>query len=394
MILEEKTVLVYAFIVLVVVTGAANAAPWDDIADRRGNIDRLTCDVLGFNNDWVILSVIALGIAAGIITVIYMVSKLIGSAQGVAFCRAEIGQLVFSAIIIIATFTVVDTFICSGFLTGAVLGLDFCNNPLDCTQVYAKTSILYSHFLTQIYRYNQGVLEVRASQNRWDPYFAFVFFGGGIGKYFTPNAGDFGFSGVYSSGMMLALGYLFNSYLIWYVLLFGIYAFPFLFPIGIVLRCIPTLRHIGGVFLALSIVFLVIYPFAFSIGESTVGCGVYKCISYCADWPPRNVTEMYSTMYGKEGSEGWYPWTVPDYDPGEETDRIAGMEGPEKYSLPILVDLTPEGGKGNVAGIHVCTFLKAVFIPAVVWIVIIVAVRELSRLLGQEVDISRLGEMI
>ncbi|MFA6214600.1 MAG: hypothetical protein WC717_04965, partial [Candidatus Micrarchaeia archaeon] len=80
---------------------------------------------------------------------------------------------------------------------------------------------------------------------------------------------------------------------------------------------------------------------------------------------------------GSDPCGGHYEWQMEDVG-----RSFAAMNGLEPNEIPRAIQL------------NVLIFLPAVFLPAMNFLVIAAFGRELSRFLGEEADMSRLGQMI
>jgi len=176
--------------------------------------------------------------------------------------------------------------------------------------------------------------EKEASKNQWKCQ-AFCLLGG-TGTSISPNSGLYTEIGTLSTFMQGALlshfAVLFMKYTLEYIYS-GAGLFGLFLPLGIVLRTVPFLRGIGGALIALVLAMYVLYPFMLVVDSIII----------------QNVS-------------GGYLGGIP--------------AGASPYATNPIV------------------YLEAIFLPAINFLVIIALTRTLSGALGDELDVSRLSQMV
>jgi len=148
-------------------------------------------------------------------------------------------------------------------------------------------------------------------------------------------------------------------------------------PFGVVLRCFTITRPLGGVLISISIGMFLFYPLLFSFAyllflDPSGGYPAEASVP-SADWESR-VTDEYMVMLPFTFVPGGYfayfsarSWEMEQ----QAADRFIGAMATT----------------GDAA-------LKIFIVPAIMWIVLAMIIRDMSRALGEEVDISSLSRMI
>jgi len=194
-----------------------------------------------------------------------------------------------------------------------------------------------------------------------------------------------------------------------YFTLIYIYSGLFLIflPLAIVLRSVPFMRHFGGSLVAIFVALYIMYPFMLVVDAYVVpGFVSDNSVVMCSrDGRNCDGSEVFSTA-SSQGIECSIP-------PAPGGTSVCGgynewqMEQVASWGVGGIGEGELEGGRGVKAmkslspntlarAIHlnILIFLADVFLPALNFIVIAAFGRELSRFLGEEADLSRLGQMI
>ena len=173
--------------------------------------------------------------------------------------------------------------------------------------------------------------------------------------------------------------------------------FMLFLPLAIVLRSVPFMRHFGGSLIAIFVSLYLIYPimlvadayiapgFTASIGSGEVAMCPRDANTYCKG------SAIFSTVPPVSATAGiTCKWRGQDDTCKGKLESELDEAG---YSEAKMNGLFPSQIP-NAIKLNVLIFLSAVFLPAINFIVIVAFGRELSRFLGEEADMSRLGQMI
>jgi hypothetical protein len=242
-------------------------------------------------------------------------------------------------------------------------------------------------------RYDLGAYEVRTSYNTFECE--------GDCWYSLSSVGISPFSG---NSMMLAvsnnlLGLATVSYLsaiFMYFTLVYIYGglFAVFLPLALVVRSIPFMRHLGGALIAIFVALYIMYPlmlvadayiapgFALNAQKSGNAGKVAMCDRDDRDCAGSDVFASSSgaaitCSQGNDPCFGRLEWEIEGV--GRSKDAMEGLH---------------PNDLGRAIRLNVLIFLAAIFLPALNFIVIAAFGRELSRFLGEEADMGRLGQMI
>ncbi|MCX6771996.1 MAG: hypothetical protein NTX79_08170 [Candidatus Micrarchaeota archaeon] len=160
-------------------------------------------------------------------------------------------------------------------------------------------------------------------------------------------------------------------------------------PIAMIIRSVPFMRHFGGSLIAIFVALYIMYPLML-VADAYIAPGLAASGASPAVMCGRDSLNCQgigvfstSTQTGAVCKQG--------EDPCFGKSNEWGMEG--KWQQSDLSGLSPNT-LGRAIPFNVLIFLTAVFLPALNFIVIAAFGRELSRLLGEEADMSRLGQMI
>jgi hypothetical protein len=193
-------------------------------------------------------------------------------------------------------------------------------------------------------------------------------------------------------------------------------------PIGIVCRCFSPLRDFGGALMGMAIALFLFYPLTYAMNFAVIlpnpgdtayqmdemqvenlvntvagscvgpeGCNAYTTMNSCeaasvggtqCQWDIANVIDQ-------KNLEDLKTMTVQ----GEQTDMQTMMNGWTDYwyktnTLYSAISI----GRNNFNTSHV--ILGALLLPLLDFIIITMAARELSRFLGEEIDVSNLTRII
>ncbi len=201
-----------------------------------------------------------------------------------------------------------------------------------------------------------------------------------------------GFAGY--SGRLNLMGLLFNTALTSYLsALNSLLIFLFvkrgfillLLPMGVFLRSMPFLRTFGSVLIALSMSFFLIYPATlavFSMMDGVFDDPFPKDVqSPLPGSPSYNVKDYFlneANIYGRDSE-------TPDLSSDAELDDSALMGTYFPLSGEYLFETVE---------FVAYAFIAAVFLPTVALLATVASVRYLARMYGEEIDLSRIVQMV
>ncbi len=344
------------------------------------------CAAIDLQTYWVLWAIIGLMIGIAVAVIAYLLGKLLleHRESGWIFGRfsrfplatdvwakEQIAHIIISALLIVFAVGLLQ-FACSDTLA-SIFDVS-ASNMFEGAQDYLDDQADLAYKSMTAFRYNMGVAEIRSSQSRWESRAEFGIFGGGQGTSYSPHSGQRSYVSIFNIGMNAGTMYLLNIYFMYYVMNYIFYGLAFMFPLGILLRSFPFVKNIGNALIALSFGLFIFFPFMLMFNDATWG-----------EYIEVNKPSTYGFNSELDTNINYY--TIEEQDPATRNPwYLADKEySPSQDSLPAL---------GPLAKLSAQSFIGTVFLPAINWIIIIVLIKEISKLLGQEIDIRRLARMV
>jgi len=330
-----------------------------------------------FNNTLVPLMIYASTATAALIGLSYMAGTALSNPKVTLWSKTEAVQLVVSAISVFFILSAINVFCSINMVdVGAVFEMGgSTGNVYDAAESYLMGAAGLAHHAMIVVRYHLEAYTILSMVNMFECDFSTGTFGWGC---------LFGYSGTNMQPLggygapMAALNTFFNSSIMAYfsalnflfILLFVYKGFVFLFlPLGIFLRAMPYLRGFGSLLIAVAMSFLIIYPLMLAV----LGMMSGVLLSY----PP----ELSLASYDEQ--------TFPDKE--DTTGTEAAYEGADALHDDYF------SGNENVAGaieLAAAAFIAAVFMPTVALLATIASINYLARLYGEEIDLSRITQLV
>lgn len=336
-------------------------------------------------------------IAAIIIGFSFMIGRLINNPKLTLWGKTEIVQLVISLFTVVLlgslinTFCAIDVLDLMGFFEVEAPAVEGPVSIYDAAETYLVEAAYYSHNALSVARFHlEGYTVLSyASVFSCGPLRCFFGYSGTRGQPFGAYGAGMGAMNVFFNSMLMAhiscLSFLF-------LLLYVYRGFVFMFlPLGIFLRSMPYMRGFGSLLMAVSICFLLIYPLLLSvfymIGDDLLGRPYYGPDGEESDQGfLENYRDMERKFYDRAGSSssggGWALLASLQL-------MLPGGEDWFKDSY------FPDGGQ-PVKVIRFCAsaFIAAVFLPTLALIGTIASIVYTTRMLGEQIDLSRITRMI
>ncbi|VVC02620.1 Uncharacterised protein [Candidatus Burarchaeum australiense] len=360
-----------------------------------GAAGEMFCATGQFNGILQLCALAGLGMIA-IVAIAYMAGESLSNARVLTWAKAEALQ-VFASLVVVAVIFWVMAVMCDvridevGALTGASIpeiysganaaqNLNFFNGSMVYLENLAGAGLSNIASL----RYNLGAYEIRTSFNRYvcgddtcllslSSTNEGVFAGETFDLAITNNLlGLATVSYLSATFMYFTLLYIINGLFIQFL------------PIAIVMRSVPFMRQFGGALIAIFVSLYLMYP-AMLVADSFVVRG-FTYFSGGASIIDR--TDGGGGCGGMDVFGGAVSCTQGRSESDLDRTRPLPSEG-------SIRDLLPAGAPLDAPiKFNTLIFLSSVFLPAVNFIVIAALARDLSRFLGEEADISRLGQMV
>jgi len=256
-------------------------------------------------------------------------------------------------------------------------------NIYDAATTYLNETLRYTHNAVIVIRYHL------------ETYMVLTYFSAFTCDFAVGNIGlgcFFGYSGTQGqpfggySAQLATMNTFFTSTLIAYfstlnslfILLFVYRGFVFLFlPLGIFLRSMPYLRGFGSLLIALAMSFLTIYPFMLGV--------LYLMGGVLVDRP--NYVPAGLTMSAYDEA------VFPDKE-GAGTGLASSVRGASYVKELYFGPLGVKEKLGETVAFAAYAFLAGVFFPSIVLLATIASVSYMTRLMGEEIDLSRLTQLV
>ena len=390
------------------------------------------CEESQFNDVLLLSGIGALAMAA-LVALAYMFGEFFQNARALVWAKAEALQVFASLVVVLMVFFALSSF-CDIRLEEVknVFGLPnlpavYEENPAYSTLNIYEGGLLYLERLAgaglaeiSSLRYNLGAYEMRTSYSKFtcDEICMFslssvneaVFGGETMNLAITNN--------LMGTATVAYLSAIFQYFAMLFIVK-GLFI-EFL-PLAIVVRSVPFMRQFGGALVAIFLALYIMYPLMLVV-DAFVAPGLARYAGYAP---------MYDrTAGGGDGCAG----TVVFYDPGPpesgincisegcsgsapacsgytnpltclgsglgcswtgiitREDEMQDAAGTSEGSMRDL--LSHDTGLGGAIRVNVLIFLASVFLPALNFIVIAAVARDLSHFLGEEADVTRLGQMV
>ncbi|VVB65463.1 Uncharacterised protein [Candidatus Gugararchaeum adminiculabundum] len=382
---------------------------------------------------WQGIGLLAIMIGAFLIAVVYMLSEILGGMNLLAWHRMEVTPppsgnagmkawaknemfQVFTTAIIFLSIVGLVNFACavnttSIFFSGyKYTALDTNNNIvqvppyqnmfdeairyLDSLSFYSGFAFLYSFFS------NLGISFVQG--------FIWTSRPGGLGVMAQPLAGLSPLMS--SSGMVMSttmIAFLTAAVQVQVLRFVQATMLSVFLPIGLLCRCIEPLRGFGGMLIGLALVMFILYPALLVMNEAVVApslasyqwsANFYFEKTIPAEPDPNDPTkEIPTTMYGVGGFANKFAAS----DPNDPNSGASFFSSPTAYSASALPKtmfdklVSPFSYLYSAIIRLVAVIFVGVFaLTALNFVILTAAVRELTKLLGEEADITNLTRMI
>ncbi len=331
-------------------------------------MDKIVCNTdsaSGFLSslDWASISFIALITSVFIIAFFYLIASFFQNQQALAIIKIEFYEVIVSVIILIVVFMLLGG-VCST-KTGVIF-------PEIEPDFYDKT--IYYSATNSLMNFTDHTLKIMGAQ-----YLMYMFIDFqtsheiyatpmGIGATLKPTLGvGAAVKPVLNNAFTAETIGVITTHAQVYVLDYGTYGLlKYFFPLALVFRCFTPTRRIGGTIIALTLVFLFIYPLLIIPTYMVVNDSLLSTIEYFKGAIHANIFNLSS---------------IPIFLAEMITKFLWGPEVLMVFTLTILPSIAK-------------IFIGAVFVPLFNTIILVTSVRYLSKSLGEEIDITNLTRMI
>jgi hypothetical protein len=350
-----------------------------------------------------ILEICAIASVASIMLIVfgYFLGQVTSNPKVSVWAKSEILQVLMSVGSTILLLFLVNSFCAINMgevasIFGITAGPAYSGSVYSAAEAYLSNTLSYSHDALRVIRYHLEAYTVLSQVSSFvcdlkspsmSVFGMFTVPAIGWGCFFSYSGQNGQPLGAYSA-VMGALNLFFNSTLVAYVttlnflfiLMFIYKGFVlFLLPFAIFMRSLPYMRSFGSLLIAVALSFMIIYPLTLA---------VFGMMADVLLREPPNIAPFLN--------ENKFP------DNG-------GISGSAKASAGALNPLTPNGGAtyfehiyfpdgvDNAAGaiaFAAYAFIAGVFLPTAALLAAMASVSYLARIYGEEIDLSRILQMV
>ncbi|MFH1447636.1 MAG: hypothetical protein ABIG39_02125 [Candidatus Micrarchaeota archaeon] len=345
------------------------------------------CDAIQITNYWNLrfgswpdICMLGMLISFFIISALYMISHLLGKPGLAAWCKKEIFQIAITGMILAGIFGFM-TFTCT-YIKPSLL-VDVPPGHTDDLFEYSKEYVRwlrdtsYKSYVSMSLM-NSVISGISMTYVRSSP--------GGFGIDLRPLQGLSAIGGLLSFSMNSVLigGVITSIAHLRMLKAVEIMMFNILLPVGLVCRCFEPIRRFGGSLIAIALGFYLFYPFLLIInagiieGNLLIDADVDASVSTVGAWDYVNELSL----------DVNYHRYMDAHDPSYLDPNLA-TEGPGHIEMTNYANIFD-----ILYDIALYILIAALFLPLFNFILLIAFIRNLSQVLGEEVDVSHLTRMI
>jgi hypothetical protein len=329
-------------------------------------IDSLLSGNIGFV---IAMSTIITGL---VIVLSYYLGEAIGNPKISLWAKTEVIQLFISVFMVVFIVFAIQSFCsidASGFSVFMPQGTSIPSMTIyDAAYAYTYSASEFTHNSLSIQRYYLGAYDLLEGKSYWnckytgcDEWWCCLFGTSGVstspGSYFQlmPSLSVTFNTSIFS--YLSALNYMFILEYAYTGILF------FLLPLGIIFRAIPYMRHLGSLLIAVCLSFIIVYPGILSI---------FYIFAQASNSP--------ISFTGYLGNNAKYI--------GQEEY----LANPPSISEGILFIYGRD--EPNAIALSGKAFIIGVLIPTIALLATIASVKYSSKMIGEDIDLSRVIQMI
>jgi hypothetical protein len=311
---------------------------------------------------WQFLSILGLITSWFILSLVYMIGSLMDNVSLTARAKAEFWEIITTSLILGSVILLTST-ACA--FEPSSMGFDTNGNMFAVANSYllwlrSFTLAVFKDLLTM-----SNTVAVLLSTIG-----GFTVFGIGVsGQPFAGLQAYMHIINLFMNGTMICLITTIAQITVLKFIQAGV--FNILLPVGIVCRSFPFTRQFGGALIAISVGLYIFYPFMLVVDDAIMGT------------PSSNPNAHESIQFGFEGA---ILGSVMGLGPGLILGGVGHLEAVGQLMSNYFLTY-PIEGLGKVG-------LAAFILPAINAVVFVAVVRDLSRILGQEVDATSISRMI
>ncbi len=320
-----------------------------------------------------------------LIALSFMAGRALSNPKLTLWSKTELVQLFVSVATVLFIPLVVNTF-CSVDMgeVGNIFGIPGASgNIYESAQGYLSGAAAYAHNAIIVVRYH---LEAYTVVSYFNALMCEGRIGGGVGLGCFFGQGSDSIQPIGGYGATIgALNVAFNSAIMSFftsmnfllILLFVYRGFVFLFlPLGVFMRSMPYMRPFGSLMFAMALSFLMVYPLMLAI------FGLMSNALLTAPLKAGGSAPLKASDYNEK--------VFPNSEQGAEV--LGASFGGADYVLNLYL-----GDKQDASGAiayAATAFIAGVFFPTLAMLATLASVSYVARLYGDEIDLSRLTQLV
>ncbi len=338
-----------------------------------------------FNSTVMPFTIYAGIITATIIAISFMIGRFLSNPKLTLWAKTELLQL-FVSLGTVFVLTTMVSMVCNVSISEIADIFEVPNpgggNVYDAAYQYLHDAALYSHNAITVTRYH---LEAYTILSYFNAFICDYPIGRiGLGCFFGYSGDNQQPFGGYGA-QIAALNMAFNSSIIahftalnfFFILQYAYNGFAFLFlPLGVFLRAMPYMRSFGSLLISLAVAFLLVYPLILGIFYIMSD----KLLDADNDYAPSGIDmgKYSETIFASEEDAG---------------SQLSASTLGEDY----VKDTYLPSGTNDVPGaleFAAVAFIAAVFFPTIAMLATIASISYIARLYGDEIDLSRITQLV
>lgn len=338
----------------------------------------------------IFLSAVVSILTTALIAVSYMIGNMISNPKVTLWAKTEIVQLAISIASVLIIIIMINSF-CSISPNAASALTDLPSASISGSDIfdganeYLKQASEYTHDVLTIQRYHLMAYDFLSFRSMW-----------GCGGFLDCWGSSIGISGksyawapYFASGFNLAFNSVLLAFLSTLNFLFILQYINsgfvlFFLPMGIFFRAFPFLRKLGSLFISIAFAFMIVYPLILS-SFVLISDDLFN---YIDDSILAYTDESRLTGFGfGDAMDSSFDASGSCFDLTENE-----LSECDTYITDFIF---PDGRKEEIALQLVGrAFLVGVFLPTLALIATIASVGAIARELGQEINLSRIVQMV
>ncbi len=354
-----------------------------------------------FGTNWVDICALGVLISFFMISIIYMYAHAFGKPDLAAWCRVELFQVFVSLIMLASLFWFINL-TCTLIKPSLFVNDVVAGSPEDDLFLYAETYLDWLRDATYTVYYLMAIVNGIISG------VASVFVNsspGGFGVALRPLSGFTVLSSMmtFTMSTLLVGGVLPTMAQIRMLQVIKLEMFNLILPIGIIARCVQPLRRFGGAMIALAIGLYLFYPFLLVLNAGVVHNVLLKdevgndlletMVTDPNTGAGRLFTETdelyYRDSLSLEQNKARNKWATDEGSYATSYDPDISSPGPGYQEMTAYENIYK-----ILYTISLRILMASLFLPLLNFILLTTFILNLSRLLGEEVDVSSITRMI